>query len=107
MPSSSASDSATPQNEFVFHPDTEVELNEAIEWYEPREPGLGLDFAAQVHAPYSALTLPLAWQLMDDDIRRTRVHRFPYGVLYVPERDHMLIIAIMHLHRQPDYWRDR
>ena len=93
---------------FVFHPDAERELNEAIEWYESREPGLGLDFATQVHAAIQrALAFPLAWQDMGSDIRRTLVHRFPYGVLYVADNNQLLIIAVMHLHRQPDYWRDR
>jgi plasmid stabilization system protein ParE len=93
---------------YVFHPDAEVELHQAIEWYEAREPGLGLDFAAQVYASVQrALAFPLAWQEMGGDIRRALVHRFPYGVLYVPERDRVLIIAVMHLHRQPDYWRGR
>jgi plasmid stabilization system protein ParE len=93
---------------YVFHPDAEVELNQAIEWYEAREPGLGLDFAAQVYAAIQrAQAFPLAWQEMGSDIRRALVHRFPYGVLYVPERDRVLVIAVMHLHRQPDYWQDR
>jgi hypothetical protein len=77
-------------------------------WYESREPGLGLDFAAQVHAAIQrALTFPLAWQEMGNDIRRALVHRFPYGVLYVPDQDQMFIIAVMHLHRQPGYWQGR
>jgi len=93
---------------FVFHPDAELELNEAIEWYETREPGLGLDFAAQVYATIQrALAFPLAWQEMDDNIRRALVHRFPYGVLYVIEPNQLTIIAVMHLHRQPDYWQGR
>ena len=72
---------------YTFHPDAEVELNEAIEWYETREPGLGLDFATQVHAAVQrALAFPFAWQEMGGDIRRALVHRFPYGVLYVAER---------------------
>jgi plasmid stabilization system protein ParE len=93
---------------YVFHPDAEVELNEAIEWYETREPGLGLDFATQAHAAIQrALAFPLAWQEMGGDIRRALVHRFPYGVLYVPGQDQMFIIAVMHLHRQPGYWQNR
>lgn len=93
---------------YVFHPDAEVELNEAIEWYETREPGLGLDFATQVHAAIQrALAFPHAWQEMGGDIRRALIYRFPYGVLYVPDNNQLLIIAVMHLHRQPDYWRDR
>lgn len=93
---------------YVFHPAAEVELSEAVEWYDTRETGLGLDFAAQVYAAIQrALAFPLAWQVMGGDIRRTLVHRFPYGVLYVPEQDQISIIAVMHLHRQPDYWRNR
>lgn len=93
---------------YVFHPEAEVEFNEAIEWYEARESGLGLDFAAQVYAAIQrALAFPLAWQEMGDDIRRALVHRFPYGVLYVPEQNQIAIIAVMHLHRQPDYWQNR
>jgi plasmid stabilization system protein ParE len=93
---------------YAFHPDAEVELNEAIEWYEVREPGLGLDFATQVHAAVQrALAFPFAWQEMGPEIRRALVHRFPYGVLYVAEPERLLIVAVMHLHRQPDYWRNR
>jgi len=93
---------------YAFHPDAEVELNEAIEWYETRELGLGLDFATQIHAAVQrALAFPFAWQEMGSDIRRALVHRFPYGVLYVAEPEHLLSIAVMHLHRQPDYWRSR
>jgi len=92
----------------AFHPDAEVEFNDAIEWYETREIGLGLDFATQVHAAVQrAIAFPSAWQAMDNEIRRTLVHRFPYGVLYVAEPNHLLIVAVMHLHRQPDYWRNR
>lgn len=93
---------------FVFHPDAELELNEAIEWYETREPGLGLDFAAQVYAAVQrAFAFPFAWQEMDGNIRRALVHRFPYGVLYAPESDPLMIIAVMNLHRQPGYWQGR
>jgi hypothetical protein len=31
----------------------------------------------------------------------------PDAELYVPEPNRLLIIAAMHLHRQPDYWRNR
>ena len=31
-----------------FHPEAQSELNEAIEYYEERETGLGADFAADV-----------------------------------------------------------
>lgn len=93
---------------YAFHPEAEAELTEAIEWYETREPGLGLDFATEVHAAIErALAFPLAWQVMEGDIRRALVHRFPYGVLYTQEHNGMLVLAVMHLHRHPEYWKNR
>ena len=32
-----------------FHPQAEAEFNEAIDYYEGIEPGLGYDFALEVH----------------------------------------------------------
>ena len=40
-------------------------------------------------------------------IRRRLVRRFPYAILYTIEADHILIIAVMHGHREPGYWKDR
>ena len=35
---------------FAFHPEAEAELNEAVEYYERVEPGLGYEFALEAHA---------------------------------------------------------
>jgi hypothetical protein len=45
--------------------------------------------------------------VLEGDIRRALVHRFPYGVLYAEEENRIWIVAVMNLHRQPDYWRER
>ncbi len=51
--------------------------------------------------------MPLAWPRMEENIRRVLVHRFPYGVLYSNEGDPLHVLAVMHLRRQPGYWRER
>jgi len=45
--------------------------------------------------------------MLEDDIRRKLIRRFPYGVLYSVKTDAVLIIAIMHCSRRPGYWKDR
>jgi toxin ParE2 len=50
---------------------------------------------------------PDAWQPLGEDIRRYRLSRFPYGVIYAIESGDIVVLAIAHLHRKPDYWRDR
>lgn len=92
----------------VFHPEAEAEFNAAIDWYEARSPGQGLEFAAEVRAAVGrAAALPLAWQVVEGDIRRSLVHRYPYGVLYAPEPGRLMIVAVMHLRQRPGYWHGR
>jgi hypothetical protein len=53
---------------------------------------------------------PEAWALLNKDARGTLVRRFPYGVLYSIEENEekeIYILAVMNLHRDPDYWKDR
>ncbi len=93
---------------FEFHPEAEKEFVAAIGYYEQRERGLGLDFSREVYATIrSAVEHPRLWPLIDKEIRRCLVHRFPYGVLYSVESAGIFILAVMHLHRDPDYWKHR
>ena len=52
---------------------------------------------------------PGMWPIMDHQVRRCLVHRFPYGVIYSvdEQKSELLILAVMHLHRQPGYWSER
>jgi len=93
---------------FLFHPEAETEFLATIDWYKARSSGLGADFSAEIHAAIQrAVALPLAWPRIDGDIRRVLANRFPYGVLYTLDNGSIYILAVMHLRRQPDYWRSR
>lgn len=92
----------------VFHPDAEVEFQEAIEYYEKRQENLGYDFAIEIHSAIQrALDFPEAWPVFRNKVRRSLVHRFPFGVLYSLHEDRIFVIAVMHLHKHPGYWVDR
>lgn len=93
---------------FSFHPEADEEFNKAIDYYEDIEPGLGYDFAQEVYSTIKrSVEFPKAWPTLEDEIRRSLVRRFPYGVLYSEEREGIFIVAIMNLHRKPDYWNHR
>ncbi len=93
---------------FSFHPVAEAEFNEAIEYYEGCELGLGYDFSIEVlDAIQNIVNYPTAWPIVEEDVRRCLVNRFPYGVVYICERGETFILAIMHLRRHPDYWKNR
>ena len=91
-----------------FHPEAEDELFDAVEYYERIEPGLGLDLAAEIDALLELVaSYPQAWPTVDGDIRRAPTKRFPYSVLYSVEPGHILVVAVMHLRREPRYWEHR
>ena len=93
---------------FSFHPEAEEELRAAIDYYEDREAGLGYDFSLEVFtAMQDIISQPNAWPVMEDDVRRCLVNRFPFGVLYSLEPTGVFVVAVMHQRRRPDYWRSR
>jgi len=93
---------------YVFHPEAAAELNSAIDYYEEISPGLGYDFALEVYSTIEKiLCFPKAWVELEDGIRRCQTQRFPYGILYSSEENTIFILAVMHLQRDPDYWKGR
>ena len=86
----------------------EVELDQAIRWYAALSPGQGDAFLVGVLSAADRIArFPEAWQQLDNDIRRCRLNRFPYGLIYTIDSGDVLILAVAHLHRRPDYWRNR
>ncbi len=79
----------------------------AIDYYEDCEKMLGYQLAIEVFAAVErAATHPEMWPFIESNIRRCLVRRFPYGIVYHydEEKDELLILAVMHLHREPYYW---
>jgi len=86
----------------------EIELDQAINWYESQAPGLGNAFLIEVLSAADRIRrFPEAWHPLDEGVRRCRLSRFPYGLIYTVEQGEILVLAVAHLHRRPDYWRDR
>ncbi len=93
---------------FSFHPEAEDEFNHSIDYYEEIEPGLGYDFALEVYSTIQrSIEFPKAWAILEGEVRRSLVRRFPYGILYSEDENGIYILAIMNLHRKPDYWKSR
>jgi plasmid stabilization system protein ParE len=86
----------------------QTELDQAFEWYETQQKELGVQFLNEFDSAIRRITTyPEAYTLIDKDIRRCLVKRFPYGILYDIGVDKIIVIAVAHLHRKPDYWIDR
>jgi plasmid stabilization system protein ParE len=84
------------------------ELDEAIAYYNSQAPGLGDAFLLEAVATIDRIRrFPQAWHPLGESTRRCRLRRFPYGLIYHEDKGEVLIVAVAHSHRRPDYWRDR
>jgi toxin ParE1/3/4 len=91
-----------------FHPEALAEYEEAARYYAGCQAGLELRFMASVETAVRQITAaPDQWRNFEQDVRRCLTKVIPYAILYTIESDYVLILAVMHCHRKPGYWRDR
>ena len=84
------------------------ELEDAFIYYNDQLPGLGKQFFREVSTAIELIRkFPQAWHKVGKHTRRFLLKRFPYLILYIPEKDKIIITAIAHKHRFPDYYLNR
>ncbi|MGB8170631.1 MAG: type II toxin-antitoxin system RelE/ParE family toxin [Chthoniobacteraceae bacterium] len=92
----------------IYHPDAEAELIGAAQFYERRVPTLGAQFLNATEIAIRAIVeAPERWSVIEMDVRRYHMPRFPYAIYYRALSDHLRILAFKHHSRHPDYWRYR
>lgn len=92
----------------AYFPEALEELEEAVRYYDGKRPGLGDEFFDEVQEAIGRIKgLPKAWSLVGKSTRVCQTHRFPYGIVYKIVNNTLVIVAVMHLHRRPGYWKRR
>lgn len=93
---------------YEFHPEALAEYQAAADYYAARQSGLELRFIESVELAIQRVReAPERWRILEEEVRRCLTRVFPYAILYIIESDYLLIIAVMHCHREPGYWRHR
>jgi hypothetical protein len=91
-----------------FNAEALAEFISAGRYYNQQVSGLGDDFIDEVESGIrTILSNPTVWRILEDDVRRFFVMRFPYGIYCTVASDVVVIWAVKHLHRDQDYWQDR
>ncbi|HCE42235.1 MAG TPA: plasmid stabilization protein [Lentisphaeria bacterium] len=91
-----------------FHPQSQIELFEAAQYYETQQKDLGKRFLLSIQDSILSIQInPLVYQLSDDNLRKCRVSKFPYGIVFRDGKEFIEVIAVMHLRRKPGYWKKR
>lgn len=94
--------------EVLLAPDAQLELVETLEWMAERsfDHAMGFD-AAYAQVEQRIAEHPEWFPEIEPGIRRALIQRYRYAVLFMVRDAHILVVAVMHQHRRPGYWRDR
>ena len=86
----------------------ELELIEAVNYYNSQRPGLGSTFLDEVERAINQVREnPEAAPLVNQLVRRKLVRRFPYSIMYSVQSNSVHILAVANQRRRPFYWRGR
>jgi hypothetical protein len=83
-----------------FRPQVADDLAEAIDWYAGQRPGLEVAFRQDFEETLIERN-PFQYQIIEREIRRASLRRFPYGVLYIVSGEELLIVGCLHGRRNP------
>lgn len=92
----------------ILRPEAEADLKEARDWYEQQSHGLGIAFLDEVEMMlYRIQSMPKGYPALLREVRRGKLHRFPYLVYYRVLADRIEILGVLHGSRNPQVWQDR
>ena len=93
---------------FKFIEPALLEMDDAARYYNEQLSGLGVKFYYEVLSTIELIQLfPSSWNQCSPNTRKAILKAFPYSLIYVIDGETIVIIAIAHHHRKPEYWIDR
>ncbi len=94
--------------QIIYHPFAEEEMIIAAKYYNSQASGLGIKFLNDFDNTIDEIIeTPNTWITLDEDIKRHQLSHFPFGILYRIVENNIRIIAVMNLHKKPNYWKNR
>lgn len=87
----------------------ENDIDSATGWYNSQRKGLGAEFLSAVERLLTKIhTQPLLYAAFQHssnrNLRYAVVRRFPYRIVFEIKEKHIIVLAIAHTSRKPDYW---
>lgn len=93
--------------------EAKAEVRSAANWYDRERDGLGDEFVADVHLALDAIERApeihphVETTRTKRNLRRYLLHRFPYMLVYELRQDEIVVVAVSHARRRPNYWLRR
>ncbi len=91
-----------------FTDEAKQDIKRASIWYNNKRKKLGIEFLSNVEFILPTLQQnPFQFAVVYRNVRKAKVERFPYTILYVMKGDLIIIFAVFHASRNPNIWKTR
>ena len=88
--------------------EAEADILEAFQYYESCQLDLGLDFLNCLELAFEDIQQhPYQYPALHRSIHRTLIRRFPFGVFYTVWEQRIVVLAVLHVRRNPSHWLGR
>ena len=93
---------------FTIQPEAADEANAAFNWYENQQPGLGGEFYRELTRGFEFIVEnPLLSRIVYRGLRKRKLNRFPYLVVYQVTDEEVSVVSVFHGSRNPAVWKRR
>jgi plasmid stabilization system protein ParE len=93
---------------FTVQPEAAEEANVAFNWYEAQQPGLGEEFYRELARGFEfVIENPLLPRVVYRGLRKRKLYRFPYLIVYRASEDEISVVSVFHGSRNPMIWKKR
>jgi toxin ParE1/3/4 len=88
-----------------YHEGATADVKSAVAWYQKRSPKAALDFIEELHRAADTIReAPDRWPLGKNNTRRFLLWRFPFSIIYSERETVVMVWAVAHGSRRPEYW---
>lgn len=93
---------------FIVRPLAEADLEDAARWYEDERAGLAERFLKDLDETFARIREgPFQFPTVSGEVRRALLHTFPYAVYFRASNEMVVVLAVLHMRRNPKVWRGR
>ena len=91
-----------------YHQGALADVKSAVAWYRKRSPKAASDFVEELRRGTDTIReTPERWPMGKNDTRRFLLWRFPFAIVYSEQESVVMVWAVAHGSRRPDYWAHR
>jgi toxin ParE1/3/4 len=91
-----------------FIDEAKAEIDQAYQWYEAKQTGLGDEFIEVVDEVLKRIAHhPLIFPQQQQMRRKAVLPRFPYNLYFEVHEPDVVVIAVFHTARNPEQWQKR